>query len=122
MRSSRWQAQGNVYLVTEEHLTAEAVRVQVGDADGILGVETAGGIGKKRVALGIEGLRRRHATAHPQDDQVVGGGHDGGARILDQKGPGVPGAQRSQGRGTQRSNESAAREISCLHGRNVRQS
>src|SRR5262249_2162405 len=38
MRSSRWQAQGNVYLVTAEPLTADAVRAGVGDADGIVEV------------------------------------------------------------------------------------
>jgi diaminopimelate epimerase len=39
MQSSRWQAQGNVYLVTEESpLTAERARAEVGDADGILEV------------------------------------------------------------------------------------
>jgi diaminopimelate epimerase len=39
MRSSRWQAQGNVYLVAEGGpLSAERVREQVGDADGILEV------------------------------------------------------------------------------------
>ena len=39
MRSSRWQAQGNVYLVAEnERLTPERVRAAVGDADGILEV------------------------------------------------------------------------------------
>jgi len=38
MRSSRWQAQGNVYLVAEQPLTADAVRAAVGDADGILEV------------------------------------------------------------------------------------
>jgi len=38
MRSSRWQAQGNVYLVAEEPLTADHVRAEVGDADGILEV------------------------------------------------------------------------------------
>ena len=43
MRSSRWNAQGNVYLVTEETpLTADAVRATVGDADGILEVLGAG--------------------------------------------------------------------------------
>jgi len=36
MRSSRWDAQGNVYLVTTERLTPELVRAEVGDADGIL--------------------------------------------------------------------------------------
>ncbi len=36
MRLSRWQAQGNVYLVADEPLTAELVRTAVGDADGIL--------------------------------------------------------------------------------------
>lgn len=43
MRSSRWNAQGNVYLVTEETpLSPEAVRAEVGDADGILEVVSAG--------------------------------------------------------------------------------
>jgi diaminopimelate epimerase len=42
MRLSRWQAQGNVYLVTEEPLTADAVRAEVGDADGILEVRDRG--------------------------------------------------------------------------------
>jgi diaminopimelate epimerase len=44
MRSSRWQAQGNVYLVADgDALTAERVRSEVGDADGILEVRGAGG-------------------------------------------------------------------------------
>lgn len=38
MKLSRWQAQGNVYLVAEEPLTAEIVRGQVADTDGILEV------------------------------------------------------------------------------------
>jgi diaminopimelate epimerase len=38
MKSSRWDAQGNVYLVTTERLTAERVRDEVGDTDGILEV------------------------------------------------------------------------------------
>jgi len=39
MRSSRWDAQGNVYLVVDgEQLTPERVRSNVGDADGILEV------------------------------------------------------------------------------------
>jgi diaminopimelate epimerase len=38
MRSSRWDAQGNIYLVTTEPLTAGRVRAEVGDADGILEV------------------------------------------------------------------------------------
>jgi diaminopimelate epimerase len=42
MRSSRWQAQGNVYLVAEEPLSADAVRAEVGDADGILEVQERG--------------------------------------------------------------------------------
>jgi diaminopimelate epimerase len=42
MRSSRWDAQGNIYLVTEESLTPEAVRAQVGDADGVLEVFRCG--------------------------------------------------------------------------------
>ncbi len=42
MRSSRWQAQGNVYLVAEEPLTAASVREHVGDADGILEVRGRG--------------------------------------------------------------------------------
>jgi diaminopimelate epimerase len=42
MRSSRWQAQGNVYLVAEEPLSEELVREEVGDADGILEVRDLG--------------------------------------------------------------------------------
>ena len=43
MRSSRWQAQGNVYLVTDEGpLSSERVRREVGDADGILEVLDSG--------------------------------------------------------------------------------
>ena len=42
MRSSRWQAQGNVYLVAEEPLSADAVRAEVGDTDGILEVTARG--------------------------------------------------------------------------------
>jgi diaminopimelate epimerase len=43
MRSSRWQAQGNVYLVTDDRpLTPERVRAEVGDADGILEIFGSG--------------------------------------------------------------------------------
>jgi diaminopimelate epimerase len=42
MRSSRWDANGNVYLITEESLTPGAVRAEVGDADGILEVFRSG--------------------------------------------------------------------------------
>jgi diaminopimelate epimerase len=43
MRSSRWNAQGNVYLVTDESpLAPAAVVAAVGDADGILEVLGAG--------------------------------------------------------------------------------
>jgi diaminopimelate epimerase len=38
MQLSRWQAQGNVYLVSEAPLTAELVRANVDDTDGILEV------------------------------------------------------------------------------------
>jgi diaminopimelate epimerase len=39
MRSSRWDANGNLYLLTEARgLTPEQVRAEVGDADGILQV------------------------------------------------------------------------------------
>jgi diaminopimelate epimerase len=39
MRSpTRWQAQGNVYLVSEDPLAPDGVRAQVGDADGIIEV------------------------------------------------------------------------------------
>jgi diaminopimelate epimerase len=38
MKLSRWQAQGNVYLVAEEALTAELVQTEVADTDGILEV------------------------------------------------------------------------------------
>jgi diaminopimelate epimerase len=42
MKLSRWQAQGNVYLVAEMPLTAELVRAEVGDADGILEIRDRG--------------------------------------------------------------------------------
>jgi diaminopimelate epimerase len=42
MRSSRWDANGNIYLVTEESLTPEAVRAAVADSDGILEVFRCG--------------------------------------------------------------------------------
>jgi len=42
MRSSRWDANGNVYLVTEEPLTPERVRVEVGDTDGIIEIAGSG--------------------------------------------------------------------------------
>ena len=43
MRSSRWQAQGNVYLVAEgAALTPAAVVASVGNADGVLEVREAG--------------------------------------------------------------------------------
>jgi diaminopimelate epimerase len=38
MPSSRWDAQGNVYLVSTDPQTPERVRAEVGDADGILEV------------------------------------------------------------------------------------
>jgi diaminopimelate epimerase len=42
MRSSRWDAQGNVYLVADELLDGDRVRAEVGDADGILQVLACG--------------------------------------------------------------------------------
>ena len=42
MRSSRWDANGNVYLVTEESLAPDVVRAEVGDTDGILQVFRSG--------------------------------------------------------------------------------
>ena len=42
MRSSRWDAQGNIYLVTEESQTPESVRANVEDADGILEIFRCG--------------------------------------------------------------------------------
>ena len=43
MRSSRWNAQGNIYLVTEETpLTPERVRAEVDGTDGILEVLASG--------------------------------------------------------------------------------
>jgi diaminopimelate epimerase len=42
MKSSRWDANGNIYLVTEESLTPGAVRADVADADGILEVFRSG--------------------------------------------------------------------------------
>lgn len=50
MQFSRWQAQGNVYLLAEEPLTPDVVRDEVGDADGILEVE---GRGRDWVAIAI---------------------------------------------------------------------
>jgi diaminopimelate epimerase len=50
MRSSRWQAQGNVYLVAERPLTADAVRAEVGDADGIVEVRSRS---RDRLAIAI---------------------------------------------------------------------
>lgn len=50
MRSARWQAQQNVYLVTEERLTPELVRRHVGDADGFVEVLEAG---RDRLAITI---------------------------------------------------------------------
>src|SRR6476659_7168233 len=38
----RWDAHGNVYLVTEDTLDAEQVRREVGDADGIVQVVARG--------------------------------------------------------------------------------
>src|SRR6476620_5336570 len=42
MRSSRWDANGNIYLVTEESLTPGDVHAEVGDADGIIEVFRSG--------------------------------------------------------------------------------
>ena len=42
MRSSRWDANGNIYLITEESLTPDAVRSEVADTDGILEVFRSG--------------------------------------------------------------------------------
>ncbi len=42
MRLSRWQAQGNVYLIADEPLTAEAAQRAVAGADGILEVRDRG--------------------------------------------------------------------------------
>jgi diaminopimelate epimerase len=50
MKSSRWDANGNVYLVTEESLTPELVRASVDGTDGILEVL---GSGEDWVEIGI---------------------------------------------------------------------
>ena len=42
MKLSRWQAQGNVYLVAEMPLTPDLVNTYVGDADGILEIRDRG--------------------------------------------------------------------------------
>lgn len=42
MRSSRWDAQGNIYLVTDESVTPDRVREHVGDADGVIEVFRCG--------------------------------------------------------------------------------
>jgi diaminopimelate epimerase len=56
MRSSRWDANGNVYLLTEERgLTPERVRAAVEDADGILQVVTVEGDGAEIVIWNPDG-------------------------------------------------------------------
>ena len=77
MRSSRWDAQGNIYLVTEEPQTAESVRAAVGDADGVLEVLGHGDdcgrdhdLESRRIAGGD--VRQRHA-----DRRAVARGADG---------------------------------------------
>ena len=40
MQFSRWDAQGNVYLLTEQELSTDSARAAVGDTDGILQVVT----------------------------------------------------------------------------------
>jgi diaminopimelate epimerase len=40
--SSRWDAQGNIYLVSTDRLTPDRVRAEVGDADGIVEVFRSG--------------------------------------------------------------------------------
>jgi diaminopimelate epimerase len=50
MRSSRWDANGNIYLVTEESLTPERVRSAVEGNDGILEVFRSG---EEWVEIGI---------------------------------------------------------------------
>ncbi len=42
MTSSRWDAQGNVYLITEEPMTPDLVRAEIDGADGILEVFNKG--------------------------------------------------------------------------------
>lgn len=42
MTSSCWDAQGNIYLVTDESLTPDLVRARVGETDGIIEVFRAG--------------------------------------------------------------------------------
>jgi diaminopimelate epimerase len=42
MTSSRWDAQGNVYLLTTDPMTPESVRASVGDTDGVLEVFRSG--------------------------------------------------------------------------------
>jgi diaminopimelate epimerase len=42
MQFSRWDAQGNIYLLTEQDLTADDVRAAVADTDGILQVLARG--------------------------------------------------------------------------------
>jgi diaminopimelate epimerase len=42
MKSSRWDALGNIYLVTEESQTPDSVRANVGDTDGVLEVFRCG--------------------------------------------------------------------------------
>jgi diaminopimelate epimerase len=56
MKSSRWDANGNVYLLTEERgLTPERVREGVGDADGILQVVAVDGTNAEIVIWNPDG-------------------------------------------------------------------
>ena len=63
MQSSRWDAQGNIYLVTEEPLTPERVRSEVGDADGILEVVSEVRTSRSRSGTPTARVRRCPATA-----------------------------------------------------------
>ena len=97
MRFSRWHAHGNVYLLAEQPgLTADRVRAEVGDADGILEVVAEAG-GHAEVVIwnpdgsvaemsgnGTRIVARWLADRSGQRDVVVrSGGRDVRARLLD---------------------------------------
>jgi diaminopimelate epimerase len=57
MRFSRWQAAGNIYVLTDEPVDADAVRVAVDDADGVLQIVSAGADVVELVIWNTDGSR-----------------------------------------------------------------
>ena len=76
MRSSRWNAQGNIYLVTEEGpLTPEVVRTAVDDTDGILEVL---GVGEDWVEIAIWNPDGSQAEMSGNGTRIAARGSPGG--------------------------------------------